>query len=87
MALKSRKLKKLFSQYISENVMITTNGKHQPEALGCAVSAMGVDRILFGADYLWISLKEAVELVERTAISDPNKEMIYHLDAERWLKL
>lgn len=30
--------------------------------------------ILFAADYLWVSLKEAVELVEGTPISDLNKE-------------
>jgi len=32
-------------------------------------------------------MKEAVELVERTPISDSDKEKIYHLNAERWLKL
>jgi len=34
-----------------------------------------------------VNLKEAVELVERTPIRDPDKEKIYHLNAERWLKL
>ncbi len=87
MAFKSRKLKRLFSQYIKENVIITTSGKYQPEALACAVSAMGADRILFAADCPWVSPKEAVELIERTPISDLDKEKIYHLNAERWLKL
>ena len=87
MAFKSRKLKRLFSQYIKENVIITTSGKYQPEALVCAIRAVGADRILFAADYPWVSLKEAVELIERTPISDSDKEMIYHLNAERWLKL
>jgi len=87
MAFKSRKLKRLFSQYIKENILITTSGKYQPEALVCAISAMGADRILFAADYPWVSLKEAVDLVERTPISDSDKEKIYHLNAERWLKL
>jgi predicted TIM-barrel fold metal-dependent hydrolase len=48
---------------------------------------MGADRILFAADYPWVSPKEAVELIERTPISDLDKEKIYHLNAERWLKL
>jgi len=87
MAFKSRKLKRLFSQYIKENVLITTSGKYQPEALVCAISAMGADRILFAADYPWVSMKEAVELIEGTPISDSDKEKIYHLNAERWLKL
>jgi 2,3-dihydroxybenzoate decarboxylase len=87
MAYRSRKLKRLFSQYIKENILITTSGKYQPEALVCAISAMGVDRILFAADYPWVSPKEAVEHVERTPISESDKEKIYHLNAERWLKL
>lgn len=87
MAFKSRKLKRLFSQYIKENFLITTSGKYQPEALVCAISAMGADRILFAADYPWVSPKEAVEHIERTPISDSDKEKIYHLNAERWLKL
>ena len=80
-------MKRSFSQYIKENVLITTSGKYQPEALVCAISALGADRILFAADYPYVDMKEAVELVERTPIRDSDKEKIYHLNAERWLKL
>jgi len=47
---------------------------------------MGADRILFAADYPWVSPKEAVELVDTTPVSDSDKEKIYRLNAERWLK-
>ena len=87
MSFKPRKLKRLFSEYVKENILITTSGKYQPEALVCAVSALGSDRILFAADYPWVSPKEAVELIERTPLSDSDKERIYHRNAERWLKL
>ncbi len=87
MAFKTRELKRSFSQYIKENVLITTSGKYQPEALVCAISAVGADRILFAADYPWVSPKEAVALIERTPIGDSDKEKIYHLNAERWLKI
>jgi hypothetical protein len=80
-----RKLKRLFSKYIKENVMITTSVKYQPEALVCAISAMGADRSLFAADYPRVSPKEAVELIERTPINNSDKEKIYHLNADRWL--
>jgi 2,3-dihydroxybenzoate decarboxylase len=83
MAFKFRKPKRLFSQYIKENVLIATSGDYQPEALVCAIGAMGADRILFAADYSWVSLEEAVELVERAPISDSDKEKVYHLNAER----
>lgn len=53
----------------------------------CAIRAMGADRILFAADYPWVSMKEAVELVERRPIRDSDKEKICPLNAERWLTL
>ena len=87
MAYKTRKLKRQFSQYIKENILITTSGKYHPEALACAVNVMGADRILFAADYPWVSMKDAVDMVERTPISASDKEKIYHLNAERWLRI
>jgi 2,3-dihydroxybenzoate decarboxylase len=87
MSFKPRNLKKLFSQYIQENIVITTSGKYKPEALVCAISAMGADRILFAADYPWVTPKEAVEHLERTGISALDKEKIYHLNVERLLGL
>jgi len=81
------KLKKPFSEYIRSNIMVATSGKYKPEALICAINAMGADRILFAADYPWVTPKESVELVERTPISTEDKEKIYHLNAERLFKL
>ncbi|HME42857.1 MAG TPA: amidohydrolase family protein [Syntrophorhabdales bacterium] len=84
---KNRKLKKVVSDYIKENIVITTSGKYNPEALVCAISAMGIDRVLFADDYPWVTPKEAVQQIERTPLSDLDKEKIYHLNAERWLTL
>jgi 2,3-dihydroxybenzoate decarboxylase len=81
------RIKKSVSEYIKENVIITTSGKYNPEALVCAISAMGIDRVLFADDYPFVTPKEAVQQIERTPISDLDKEKIYHLNAERWLRL
>ena len=80
-------LKKLPSEYIKENIMITTSGKYSPGAMLCAVKEMGADRILFAVDYPWVSPKEAVEHLERTGISKSDKEKVCHLNAERVLRL
>jgi hypothetical protein len=87
MAFKDRKLKRLFSEYIKENMVVTTSGKYRPEALVCAIKAMGADRVLFATDYPYVTPKESVQMVESSPISDADKEKIYHLNAERWLKL
>jgi 2,3-dihydroxybenzoate decarboxylase len=87
MVFKPVKLKKDFSVYIKENIAVATSGKYKPEALVCAISAVGADRILFAADYPWVTPKESVELIERTPMSETDREKIYHLNAERLFKL
>ncbi len=87
MAFKSRPLKKPFSEYIKQNILVTTSGKYKPEALSCTIAAMGADRVLFAADYPWVTPKEAVEHVERTPMNDEDREKIYHLNAERVFKV
>ncbi|HME41730.1 MAG TPA: amidohydrolase family protein [Syntrophorhabdales bacterium] len=84
---KTRKLKKLFSEYIRENIVVTTSGRYRPETLVCAISAMGADRVLFAVDYPFAEMKEAVQQIESAGLSDVDKEKIYHLNAERWLRL
>jgi len=87
MSFKPRKLNKKLSEYVKENIYVTTSGRYKPEALICTINAMGIDRVLFAADYPYAGMKEAVEDVERTPISDSDKEKIYHLNAERLLRL
>jgi 2,3-dihydroxybenzoate decarboxylase len=87
MSLRAKELKKPFSQYIRENILITTSGRYRPEALACCVQALGADRILFAGDYPWVAIKDSVEQVESTPIPTADKEKIFHLNAERWLKL
>ena len=79
--------KKPPSAYIKENLYATTSGHYNPEALLCAISALGEDRVLFATDYAAVDGKIAVDLCERTPMSDAVREKIYHLNAERLLKL
>ena len=44
MSAKSEKLKKLPSEYVKENILVTTSGLYKPEALTCAINAVGADR-------------------------------------------
>jgi 2,3-dihydroxybenzoate decarboxylase len=87
MVFKPVKLKKDFSAYIRENILVTTSGKYRPEALACTISAMGADRILFAADYPFVTPKESVEHFEKTPMRHVDREKIYHLNAERVFKL
>ena len=87
MAYKARKLKKLLSQYMRENVLITTSGLYRPEALTCAIQAMGEDRVCFACDYPFVDPRESVRVFEATPMTKEQREKIYYLNAERWLKV
>ena len=88
MAAKSgRKLQKPLSEYVRSNVLVTTSGLYRPEALICAINAMGADRVLYSMDYPFVQPKASIDCFERTPMSDSDREKISHLNAERWLKL
>lgn len=81
------KISRLPSTFFKTNVYITTSGKYYPPAMRCAIDAVGKDRILFATDYPYVWLDEAVDLVEGCGLTEDEKEHIYHLNAERLLRL
>jgi 2,3-dihydroxybenzoate decarboxylase len=83
----TRKIAKMPSDYIRENLMITTSGVFSFPPLQCAMLALGVDRIMFSIDYPYESPKDATEFIQTAPISEPDREMICHGNAERLLKV
>lgn len=81
------KLKRLPSEYFRDNFYVTTSGMMWQPALLCTELAIGADRILFSADYPFESSKEMVDFIESSAMSEHDKEKVFHLNAERLLKL
>ncbi|NMM28931.1 MAG: amidohydrolase [Glaciimonas sp.] len=80
-------LQKLPSQYIRDNIMITTAGSCDVPALLCSMLALGADRIMFSVDYPYESTAEAVDFITRAPISEIDRAKICHLNAERLLRL
>ena len=75
------------SYYVKNNIMITTSANCSPEALNCALLAVGADHILFSTDYPYGSMELTSRFVETVPISEIDREKIFHLNAERVLKL
>jgi predicted TIM-barrel fold metal-dependent hydrolase len=73
--------------YIKNNIYCTTSGMAYQPALQCAILSMGIDRILFAVDYPWEPSNEMVEFLNALQINENDKEKIYHLNAEKLLKL
>ncbi len=80
-------IKKKISQYIKENFYITTSGNFYLPAFICAHMGMGADRIMFAVDYPMESSLDAVRFMENAPVSDLDREKIFHLNAERLLKI
>ena len=82
-----QEIKKKPSEYIRENIMITTAGAFSAEPLLCAIAALGSDRIMFSVDYPYEFSHQAVEFIDNVKISEEDREKICHCNVERLLKL
>ena len=80
-------VKKLPSEYIQSNVMVTTAGSFSSAPLLCAILALGADRVMFSIDYPYEYTEQAVDFIDHAPISELDREKICHGNAERLLKL
>ena len=79
--------KEEISYYVKNNFYVTTSGNFFVPALLCTIMALGVDHIMFAVDYPFESSTAAVAFIESAPICDADKEKIFHLNAEKILKL
>jgi 5-carboxyvanillate decarboxylase len=77
------KLARLPSEYFLQNFVITTSGVCSEPALKLSLDVLGVDRILFAADYPYESVEEAVSFMDRADLSDDARGRIYWQNAAR----
>lgn len=82
-----KKLQKKPSDYIKENMYVTTSGMAwEPGILYCQ-SVLGVDRVLYAMDYPYQFVPEEVKLTDELPISDADKKKLYQTNAERVFSL
>lgn len=82
-----REMKKLPSEYFLENFVITTSGMAFGAPLKLSIETLGPERILFAADYPYESMSEAVEFMDAVSVSNEERHMIYHGNAEALFKI
>ena len=81
------KLEKPPSQYIKENIAVTTSGMCSAEPLNCTISALGADRVMFAADYPFEQADEAGHFMDTVALPDKVRADICVNNATRLLGL
>ena len=75
------KLKKKPSEYLKNNVFVTTSGNHYTPAFMCTYEAMGIDRILLGTDFPYEDTEECMQFVKQLPITQEEKEKVYYRNA------
>ena len=81
------KLAKQPSDYIKENIMVTTSGMCSTEPLNCTIAALGHERVMFAADYPFESAQEAGEFMDHVPLADRVREDVAFNNAVRQLGL
>ncbi|MBV8698977.1 MAG: amidohydrolase [Bradyrhizobium sp.] len=81
------KLPCLPSEYFLENFVITTAGVTSMAALRLSIDVLGAERILFAADYPYEDDAEAVRFLDGAVLTERERELVSHENAERLLAL
>jgi predicted TIM-barrel fold metal-dependent hydrolase len=78
----STRLKKKISDYLRENIYITTSGMAWAPAIRFAQEVLGVERVLYAMDYPYQFDKAEVDATDALEISDADKKKLYQTNAE-----
>ena len=81
------KLKRKPSDYVRDNVVITTSGMNFSPPLLMTIQMVGIDNVLFAADYPFENVQDSVAAIDALALSDRDKEKLYSLNSKRVFKL
>jgi predicted TIM-barrel fold metal-dependent hydrolase len=80
-------LKKPISGYLRENFHYTFSGFNFAPAFLTLLLEMGIDRIMFSADYPYASMTAARSFLDRLPVSTADREKIAHGNAETLLRI
>jgi 5-carboxyvanillate decarboxylase len=75
------------SEYLRENVHITTSGMCWEPAVMFCRSVMGADRVLYAMDYPYQYVPQEVAAMDALPVSDAEKKAFFQTNAERVFKL
>ena len=81
------KLKKTISDYMRENVIVTSSGMPAEAPIRYSQEVLGVDRVMYAMDYPYQYVPEEVTMQDSMAISDEAKKKFFQTNAERVFKI
>jgi uncharacterized protein len=87
MKTETTKLRRSIGHYLRENVHYTFSGFNFTANFLDLLLQVGIDRIMFSADYPYASMKVAREFLDHLPVSPADRERIAHGNAERLFKM
>ncbi len=81
------RLKKRPSEYIRENIAVTTSGMCSAEPLNCTLAALKHDRVMFAADHPFEDAQEAGEFLDHVELDETLRVDIAFNNAAKYLDL
>lgn len=84
---KKRGLKKAPKDYLLDNLYITCSGNFALPSFLCAVTAFGIDNIMFSVDWPFESNKAGMDFLSHVPLAPADKEKFAHGNAERILRI
>jgi 2,3-dihydroxybenzoate decarboxylase len=75
-------LNKRVSDYLRENVWMTTSGMAWEPAIMFVRSVIGADRVMYAMDYPYQFVPEEVSVTDKLPVSDAEKKAFYQDNAE-----
>jgi 2,3-dihydroxybenzoate decarboxylase len=81
------KLLRLPSDYIRDNILVTTSGMCSPDPLACTIQALGHQHVMFSADYPFESVDVAADFIDHAHLAEDVRADICFNNAARLLGL
>ena len=73
--------KKPASEYLLNNLYVTTSGNYLPAAFFCTRDGIGMDKILLGTDFPFEDMTECMDFLERLPLSEEERISLYQGNA------
>jgi 2,3-dihydroxybenzoate decarboxylase len=81
------KLPRSFTDYYRQHFYITTSGALSNSALACSIEEMGIDRIIFAADWPYQPNVPARKFIDAAPISENDRQLIFSGNVRKLLHL
>ena len=75
------------ADYFGENFVLTTSGNFSTSALNQAIAEIGVERVLWSADYPFENISDAADWFDVVPLGEAERQKIGRTNAQKLFKL